>query len=54
MNQLQATIRECLENAPTEHLELALAALIEARFNVWPGEDSGSYVPPQIFHPQRP
>jgi hypothetical protein len=38
MNQLQATIREAFENAPPEHLELALAALIEARFNVWPRE----------------
>src|ERR1035437_7449429 len=35
-NALHLTIRECLENAPPEHLEFALAALIEARFNVWP------------------
>jgi hypothetical protein len=36
MTTLSATIREALEHAPPEHLELALAALIEARFNVWP------------------
>ena len=33
-NALHLTIREVLENASPEHLELALAALIEARFIV--------------------
>jgi hypothetical protein len=35
-NALHLTIRECLENAPPEHLELALAALLEARFVIVP------------------
>jgi hypothetical protein len=36
MTTLTATIHEALAYAPPEHLELALAALIEARFNVLP------------------
>src|SRR5437763_1539157 len=35
---LAVTIQECIENAPPEHLELVLTALIEARFTVWPKE----------------
>jgi hypothetical protein len=33
-NALHLTIQEVLENAPPEHLEIALIALIEARFVV--------------------
>ena len=40
MLDLQSTIREALQNAPSEHLGLGLAALIEARFTVWPKEES--------------
>jgi hypothetical protein len=31
---LQSTIAECIQYAPPEHLELALTAIIEARFLV--------------------
>jgi hypothetical protein len=41
MDRLEYTIREALENAPPEHLQLALTALIEARFTVWPKEARG-------------
>lgn len=51
LSPLQSTIREALENAPPEHQELALAALIEARFNVWPKEVSGHYAPPASLVP---
>jgi hypothetical protein len=39
---LSGTIKEVLENAPLEDMELALTALIEARFTFWPKEDSPS------------
>jgi hypothetical protein len=38
MRHLTDTIREALDHAPPEHLELVLTALIEARFTVWPKE----------------
>jgi len=41
MSTLAQTILEALENAPPEHVQLALAALIEARFNVLPKEATG-------------
>ena len=41
MSDLQATIHEAVENAPPELLELTLAALIEARFIVFPKEATG-------------
>jgi hypothetical protein len=33
---LQSTIHEAIQYAPPEHLELALTAIIDARFSVWP------------------
>jgi hypothetical protein len=46
MFDLQATIHEALEFAPPEHLELALAALLEARFVIVPKAGSIRYAPP--------
>jgi hypothetical protein len=40
MEILTATIREALEFAPPEHLEVALTALLEARFVIVPRSDS--------------
>jgi hypothetical protein len=46
MNLLQQTIREAIENAPPENLQLVLTALLEARFNVWPKEARADCGPP--------
>jgi hypothetical protein len=47
MELLEQTIREALENAPPEHVQLALTALIEARFNVSPKAATSRYGRPQ-------
>jgi hypothetical protein len=39
MLDLRSTIREALQNAPSEHMGLGLTALIEARLTVWPKEE---------------
>jgi hypothetical protein len=51
---LQRTIQEVLENAPPEPelLALVLAALIEARFTVWPRAERGNCGPPLNPPPQ--
>jgi len=45
MEELTSTIGEALEFAPPEHLEVALMALIEARFIVLPKADLAYRVP---------